>query len=280
MENFRIRKMNQSEVQLAVDWAASEGWNPGLHDAELFYRADPDGFFAGEIDGRIVAVGSAVCYDNEYAFCGLYIVDPQYRGHGLGLELTKARLQYCADRNIGIDGVLENVEIYKRVGYQPHYMNHRFQIQASAQEVDDKNISVITPEHMGEIFKYDRQCFPANRDAFLRKWILQSQGLSLAFWNDEKIQGFAIRRKCLEGYKIGPLFADDPNVAQALFKALQQDIEGELLILDVPENNSAAMALAAEYNMQEVFATMRMYQKGLPKIDHEKVYGITTFELG
>jgi GNAT superfamily N-acetyltransferase len=280
MENFHIRKMNPSDVQLAVDWAADEGWNPGLHDAELFYSADLDGFFAGEIDGRIVAVGSAVCYDANYAFCGLYIVDPQYRGHGLGLELTKARLQYCADRNIGIDGVLENVEIYKRVGYQPHYMNHRFQIKASAQEFDNKHISVITQDHMDEIFKYDRQCFPANRDTFLKKWTLQSQGLALAFFKDKKLQGFAVRRKCLEGYKVGPLFADDPNVAQALFKALQKGIEGELLILDVPENNPAAMALATQYNMEEVFATMRMYQKGLPEIDHSKVYGITTFELG
>lgn len=280
MENLRIRKMNCSELQLAIDWAANEGWNPGLFDAELFYNADPDGFFAGEIDGRIVAVGSAVCYDSHYAFCGLYIVDPQFRGHGLGLELTKARLQYCGDRNIGIDGVLENVEIYKRVGYQPHYMNHRFQIQASNQDFDKQSISAISQEHMEEVLKYDRHCFPASRDTFLKKWILQPKGMALAFWKDNRIQGFGIRRKCLEGYKVGPLFANDPDVAQELFKALQQDIEGELLILDVPENNPAAMALATKNNMQEVFATMRMYQKGLPEIDHHKVYGITTFELG
>ena len=40
------------------------------------------------------------------------------------------------------------------------------------------------------------------------------------------------------------------------------------------------MELARESSMQEIFATMRMYQKGLPDIDHSKVFGITTFELG
>ena len=244
MKKFRIRKMNKSEVQLAVDWAASEGWNPGLFDAELFYNADPEGFFAGEINGRIVAVGSAVCYDHHYAFCGLYIVDPKFRGRGLGLELTKARLKYCGDRNIGIDGVLENVEIYKRVGYKPFYMNHRFQVEASLQEFDKECVAQITEAHIEDVIAYDRLCFPAERSHFLKKWIQQPEGMALAFVSNGKVCGFAIRRKCLQGYKIGPLFADDAIVAQTLFRALQEDIAGETVILDVPENNQQAMALA------------------------------------
>jgi len=280
MDDYHIRKMNKSELQLAVDWAAREGWNPGLHDAELFYHGDPAGFFAGEIDGRVVAVGSAVCYDEYFAFCGLYIVDPAFRGRGLGLALTRARLAYCGDRNVGIDGVLENVKIYQRVGYKPFHMNHRFQIEASQQDFDGRRIEQISEAHMAEVMKYERQCFPASRETFLRHWIQQPQGRALFFSSGEQIRGFAVRRKCLEGYKVGPLFADDIHVARELFKALQEDISGEILILDVPENNPAAMELAEENAMQEVFATMRMYQKQLPDIDHSKVYGITSFELG
>ncbi|WP_028865758.1 GNAT family N-acetyltransferase [Psychromonas aquimarina] len=280
MDNYRIRKMSKDELQLAVDWAAKEGWNPGLHDAELFFNADAQGFFAGEINGRIAAVGSAVCYDNSYAFCGLYIVAPEFRGRGLGLALTKARLEQCGDRNIGIDGVLENVEIYQRVGYKPFYMNHRFQTEASVQDFDNKSIEQISEEHITEIINYDRQCFPAKREIFLRQWIQQPEGRALFYSFEGKIKGFAVRRKCQQGYKIGPLFADNIHIARELFKALQQDIHGEIVILDVPENNPAAMTLARENAMQEVFATMRMYQKGLPDIEHNKIYGITTFELG
>ncbi|WP_019612739.1 GNAT family N-acetyltransferase [Psychromonas ossibalaenae] len=280
MDNYRIRKMNKSELQLAVDWAAAEGWNPGLHDAEHFFNGDEQGFFAGEINGRIVAVGSAVCYDDSYAFCGLYIVDPEFRGRGLGFALTKARLEYCGKRNTGIDGVLENVDIYQRVGYKPFYMNHRFQTEASAQGFDHKSIKPIEEGHIAEIINYDRQCFPAKRETFLRQWIQQAEGRSLLFSCEGKIQGFAVRRKCLQGYKVGPLFADNIEVARELFKALQDDIHGEIVILDVPENNPAAMLLARDNSMQKVFATMRMYQKGLPDIDHDKIYGITTFELG
>jgi hypothetical protein len=33
--------MTQPELRIAVDWAADEGWNPGLNDAACFYAADP-----------------------------------------------------------------------------------------------------------------------------------------------------------------------------------------------------------------------------------------------
>ena len=212
--------MKRNELHLAVDWAAKEGWNPGLHDAELFYHGDPEGFFAGEIDGRIVAVGSAVCYDNNFAFCGLYIVDPAFRGRGLGLALTTARLEYCGDRNVGIDGVLENVDIYQRVGYKPFYMNHRFQTEANVQEFNSKNIGHISEAHLPDIVEYDRWCFPANREAFVRAWIEQPEAKALVFGGVGQTRGYAVRRQCQEGYKVGPLFADDGHVAGELFKAL------------------------------------------------------------
>ena len=139
MPKLHIRTMKQQWLSIAINWAKSEGWDPGLHDAELLYKADPNGFFVGEINKKIVAVGSAVNYDAHFAFCGLYIVAPEHRGKGYGLALTKHRLKYCGERNIGIDGVLENVEIYK-------------------------NTQEISKDSLAQVLDYDKQCFPANKD--------------------------------------------------------------------------------------------------------------------
>jgi GNAT superfamily N-acetyltransferase len=272
--------MHPDEVAIAVDWARQEGWNPGLNDAELFYQADPTGFFAGEIDGELVAVGSAVVYDDNFAFCGLYIVAPEHRGKGYGLELTKHRLNYCANRNIGIDGVLENVEIYQRIGYVPFYQNKRYQFTASALPFESTYTQVVSSDDIPQILAYDRQCFPAPRDNFLKAWITQENGKSILFRADGKVRGYAVRRQCIEGYKIGPLFADNIDIAKQLLNALQDDISGESVLLDVPENNNDAVLLAESRDMTVVFATARMYQKDLPDICNEKIFGITTFELG
>ena len=51
----QIRRMGRSDLNMALCWAAREGWNPGLHDADCFYAADPDGFLIGLLDDeRIV----------------------------------------------------------------------------------------------------------------------------------------------------------------------------------------------------------------------------------
>ena len=280
MDTLTIRTMLPEELNIAVEWARIEGWNPGINDAAIFYKADPTGFFVAELAGEVVAVGSAVKYDPEFAFCGLYIVAPAYRGKGYGLALTKHRLNYCQDANIGIDGVLENVDIYKRIGYKPYYHNKRFQKRATHSESNLDQVKTITQEHLAAIASYDRQCFPAERDAFLTAWLTQAHGKAVCIIENGQICGYALRRKCVEGYKVGPLFADSKANAQSLFTALQQDIIGETIILDVPENNPHAIELAHDENMEVVFETMRMYQKGLPEIASNKIFGITTFELG
>ncbi|NVJ99794.1 MAG: GNAT family N-acetyltransferase [Alphaproteobacteria bacterium] len=280
MAGYTIETMTAEDVRTAVAWAGREGWNPGLHDAETFFAADQSGFFKGVLDGEIIATGSAVVYDDTYAFCGLYIVAPEHRGKGFGLALTKARLAYCGDRNVGIDGVLENVRIYERIGYVPYYENCRYEGEAAAGAFDSAAVSDIKTADFDAIRTYDRQCFPAHRDAFLKAWLGQGGARAVCYRQDGVVKGYAVRRKCLEGHKVGPLFADNTEVAETLFTALQADIPGEKIILDTPENNPEAIRLATKRGMQKVFATARMYQKGLPDIRTGQIFGITTFELG
>ena len=55
-----VRKMNLSDLELALEWAQAEGWGPGKGDVAAFFAADPDGFWALELDGEMVASLSAV----------------------------------------------------------------------------------------------------------------------------------------------------------------------------------------------------------------------------
>ncbi|MBN4679015.1 GNAT family N-acetyltransferase, partial [Pandoraea nosoerga] len=88
MNDLTIRNMRPDEIALAVDWAAAEGWNPGLADAPCFAAEDPQGFFIGELDGEPAAVISCVNYGAQFAFLGFYIVRPDLRGRWLAVELA------------------------------------------------------------------------------------------------------------------------------------------------------------------------------------------------
>ena len=82
-----LRTASAGEVQAMLDWAAAEGWNPGLEDAGAFQAADPGGFFVAEQAGQMVAAISVVNHCDRMAFLGLYICRPDRRGQGIGRAL-------------------------------------------------------------------------------------------------------------------------------------------------------------------------------------------------
>ena len=63
-----VRTMSRAELDLAVDWAAAEGWNPGLHDATAFHATDPGAFLVACRDNEPVACISATRYGDNFGF--------------------------------------------------------------------------------------------------------------------------------------------------------------------------------------------------------------------
>src|SRR6476469_9295327 len=126
MPELRIRTMRPEDIPLALDWAAAEGWNPGLADAACFATVDADGFLIGELDGIPAATISCVNYDDRFAFLGFYIVRPDLRGRGYGLRIWNAAVDHAGGRTIGLDGVVAQQENYKKSGFRRAYANVRY----------------------------------------------------------------------------------------------------------------------------------------------------------
>src|SRR5690606_16283758 len=125
--NYSIRCMTRPEVDLCVEWAAAEGWNPGLHDAAPFHAADSEGFLVGMLDGEPIGSISAVRYGGHFGFIGFYIVAPAWRQQGYGLQLWHAAMQHLQGRLIGLDGVVAQQDNYRKSGFALAYNNIRFQ---------------------------------------------------------------------------------------------------------------------------------------------------------
>ena len=124
--DLRIRAMAPEEIAVAADWAAAEGWNPGLGDAACFATVDAGGFLIGELDGAPAATISCVNYDDRFAFLGFYIVRPDLRGRGYGLRIWNAAVEHAGDRIIGLDGVVAQQDNYKKSGFRLAYPNVRY----------------------------------------------------------------------------------------------------------------------------------------------------------
>ncbi len=281
---LQFRPLTRAELDETVSWAAAEGWNPGFADAEVFWNTDPKGFVGAELEGTLVATGSVVSYDGAFGFMGFFIVRPELRGKGIGTafwrhrrDLLRGRLQPGAV--IGMDGVFAMQDFYAKGGFVFSHRNLRMEGTGAAAVVN-ASVRPLSEIPYDELASFDRGVFAFPRDRFLKPWIAPRGGSALGAVHEGRLRGFGVVRPCRTGFKIGPLFADHPEVAQDLYLSLSDFAQGQPLFLDTPECNPAALELAARHGMRESFGCARMYYGPAPPIDWDRIYGVTTFELG
>ena len=278
-DGFHIRPMRGEEIALAADWAAAEGWNPGHADAKCFATVDPQGFFIGELEGKPAATISCLNYDDTFSFLGFYIVRPDLRGRGYGLRIWNAAMAHAGARIVGLDGVVAQQENYKKSGFKLAYANIRYggTVEGVAPPAGVVPLAEIP---FATVQSDDATVFPAPRTAFLRAWIDTPGHVGRALLRDGKLAAWGVIRPCRSGCKIGPLVADDRAAAEDMFAALASTAGADEIFLDVPRVNRDAVALAQAHGLEPVFETARMYTGAIRPLRLDRVFGVTTFELG
>ena len=189
------------------------------------------------------------------------------------------RLAGC---NIGLDGVWERQDNYRKSGFRFAYSNIRFEFTTTGPV--DANGTPLTPLSQvsaSGLRAFDARHFPTIRESFLNAWTSMPSAHGVAYCDNRHIQGYGVIRPCRRGWKIGPLFADNVGIADRLFRHLCHQVPvGSHVYLDVPEPNEEGMHLTERYKMKQTFGTARMYTGEFPTFPLDHVFGVTTFELG
>lgn len=271
--------MTLDELRDVLGWARAEGWNPGFADAEAFHATDPEGFLLAEIDGAPAAAISVVRHAPDVGFLGLYICRPEHRGRGVGFGLWKAGMARLEGVRVGLDGVVAQQDNYRRSGFALSHRNLRFTGRlagapcAEARPIDDALRAAILAR--------DAEVAGYARPAFLHAWMAPcATRHALALVRDGALRGYGAIRACVEGSKIGPLFAESRAEAEALLGALAALAPEGPVALDLPEPNAEAVAMVEALGMAPAFETARMWRGPAPAEDLRRVFGVATFELG
>ncbi|MEV0275261.1 GNAT family N-acetyltransferase [Streptomyces sp. NPDC050610] len=274
------------------EWAAEEGWNPGRGDTAAFHPIDPAGFFVGRLEPGAAPISaiSVANYSDQYAFLGYYMVQPDHRGQGLGLATWRAAFQHAGTRTVGLDAVPAQQATYKRAGFEAVYDTIRYtgrprtgggSARSGASAAPGTSTTSVTADHLDALAAYDRQCFPADRRAFLVRWLTADGHIARVHLRDGHIAGYGVIRPARDGHRIGPLFADTREAAEALFDSLTAGLgPEETVALDIPEPQRAAHDLAAARGLAPSSHTVRMYAGPAPSVGTARTYGVTSLELG
>ena len=278
-DNVTIGRMTVEELETVLDWAAAEGWNPGLTDADAFHAADPDGFFLARIDRSPVAAISVVNHDSGNAFLGLYICRPEWRGKGIGLAMWSEALKHAAGRSVGLDGVPDQQDNYRRSGFVKYGSSMRHVGRWPGRAHPD-----IRPADAGDLaalIALDTRANGFARPRFLSAWLSDGwpHRASRVLVREGTILGSSTWRACREGTKIGPVIAPDTRTTLDLIADVAALRPEGPLIIDLPEGNRALRAELQAAGFDVPFVTARMYRGTAPS-QGSSLQAIATMELG
>lgn len=279
--------MQHAEAQRIFGMAREEGWNPGTFDLECAWAHDRDAFIALRYRGTMIAGGSIFRHNPRFGFMGLFIVEPAFRGLGLGRRLWHERLgrlrgRLVPDAVIAMDGVFAMEGFYAAGGFRPCYETTRYEGLASrdAEILIDPALSINGLPDVDIVLNLDREHTPYDRTGLLRLWLAREEAVQCGAFRDGKLVGFGLARPAAIGFKIGPLIASDASVARALLADLVAKLEGHQIQIDVPEPNLVGRSLALEYGLAPVFGCRRMYFGGKPDTDLSSTYAAMSLEFG
>ena len=199
--------------------------------------------------------------------------------------------------NYGGYAVSENVPVYERVGLRPKWCEQHFDIVASqaasatsrSHSLQDVDIHPISKVQFHNLLKYDTSAHVFPRQSFLEKRVFAPNCFASVALNDTgDVVGYAVVRTTLRKEDVGPLFADNSQIARGLYddictKAAAEDPRA-IIAVDVPYGNLTnpdTLRLVNELLGKPSFKCMRMYRKGVPSgMPVQKIFGITAIAIG
>jgi GNAT superfamily N-acetyltransferase len=253
-----VRNLTQPDVPHALELSRQVGWNQTTEDWQLAIRMNPEGCFAMEVDGIVVAITTSIRYGTDMAWIGMVLTHPEFRGRGFARTLMLQVLEHLGDVGTAkLDATEMGMPLYRQLGFVDECAIERW--LRPAQIAPQTNAELYVPHPA-----LDKQAFGADRGALLEQLaIIEAASLG---------EGFAMGR----GSRFGPCVSRSQEAAQALAEWYLARHPNELMLWDLfPENN-----LAQPLGFERSRTLTRMTRGRKLRVNNSLIYAGAGFEFG
>ncbi len=286
-ENITIKEMSLTDLETALTWAKEEKWNPGKFDYHSYYAMGKENFLGLHINGEMIGSISIIQYKKSFAFIGLFIVKKEYRGQGYGKKLWDYSIKNIENTSsISLYSVPQQISRYQKNNFFDNVKNSRFQMNKSV-EFDisrSDEIKEIDNFYYNKMIEYDQNLWKSSRNDFFNCALKKPETFAfISFDENKKVNGYGLIRPCIEGYRIGPLYANSIESAKSLTKFLLSKIPKESqVIFDIPNENKLSIIFADYFKLDHYSEadTMLMTKGESYKKGDEYCYGLASLEIG
>ena len=222
------------------------------------------------------------------------MVNKEYRGQGIGRRLWQHVLRKIGRiKCIGLEAALQMKGFYEEAVFQKDSLTTRRQVLSLSDQPNrpksrllhhnNKFVVPLRDVSLEAIQQYDERHEICPRPHFLELWLRHKAGeVYVAKDANGECHGYVRIRPCLlpvgEGWRVGPLLAEDPAMATLLLNNAMARHKGVILI-DTPGHNPTAEKISTAKGFKPIASTIRMYKGKMPVNDYN-VYGLACLELG
>ena len=230
-----------ADLPLGMRLKDQAGWNQTEADWRRLLALAPDGCFVAECHERPVGTAAA-CVFGRVGWIAMVLVDPAYRGRGIGTRLVEESIAYLerqAVRSIRLDATPLGRPVYEKLGFRVEYELARWEGVPPVRGVHQSTVLAGT-DHLEAIAELDRQITGTARLRLIEHLFRQQPGAMRVAVGPEGLLGYASWREGSLAAYLGPAMALCAEAGQELADAMLAACAGRLVFVDVPRDNGPA----------------------------------------
>ncbi len=245
---IEIRLLFESDIPSAMGVKEAAGWNQTDADWRRLLRLEPAGCFGAIRDGRLVGTTTTTIH-GELAWIGMVLVEPQHRRQGIAAKLMNAALDYLKDKvhTIKLDATAVGQPVYEKFGFRAESVVERWSGTAELTRGETQSQSLMDRETVRDVLNLDRVAFNADRSSLILALIDEAcVSPVLIRAADGALSGYALARSGSSRTYIGPVVANDPQVAEILMDRTLTALAGSDVYVDLNKECSVDASVLSD----------------------------------
>lgn len=269
-----LRRLAASEVPAALELSEEAGWNQTADDWHMLIDLAPNGCLAIEMDGKLAATTTLLCYGRRLAWIGMVLTRKSYRGRGFARRLLTQALTLADQMEIEtvkLDATDQGQPLYERMGFRSEEVIERWTKPGagSATGMGDP-VGDRPPENW---LMADHRAFGADRSDLLERLARRGQPFVMD-------GSYCLTRPGRQSHYLGPSVCDRPGTARALIERALLTAGNRDCSWDLFPKNVDAAAIARDLSFTPTRRLQRMVRGKDLRAENDSIYAIAGFELG
>eukprot|EP00105_Crassostrea_gigas_P025290 XP_011445826.1 PREDICTED: uncharacterized protein LOC105341162 [Crassostrea gigas] len=284
---YEIRPLKRADLPSLHALLAENKWYMEMSYLECVFNTDPSGLTVVVKDnGELIGHSGLLAHGDTIVGGGLTIIKDGYRHLGIGKHLFQEQMKAKGDRN-GFGNILTNrITFYAPFGLT--IMSHIFHFNQGPvdpefiADVPEGDFEVVSARDMkfDDVIAYDSEIHTVPRPVYISNWAMHQLANTYVALKSGRVVGYGVVRPSDVGYKMHPLYADDPKIAKALFCRLASHIPtGQVMNFAQPIGNEQANAFVVGNKLTSYISMTRVYDKWNIPVDIQRVYSVSTTEF-